>query len=340
MPKLTRPILQNLRVSITLLTLLSLALLSACSSSSDQQSPNSLNYTAVGQPLVTEYTVHNLFVSTGSVYLTLDDDLGETFGYAQVASNAEASAAYRFSYLRLPSGHPYTINGDMVIDDQSRRLYIPVAYQEGADYKYTWLQYEPGATVPNALLIGAYAVPSGLANQFALQSATFFNGSIYANYGGSIVGFNTSNGQVVLHKEKFLVSSQDAFSIQDKNTVIAIASDANRIVRKDPETNAETQISESFSVLESKGYELSPHFTVHDGFVSLLGIKRDQAGFSHLALCRASYQAQTDPWSCSTSPERIPDGSQIINLDTDTATGSIYFVLHSLTQGTQLYRIN
>ena len=199
------------------------------------------------------------------MYLTLDDDLDETFGYAQIPSNADASVAYTFSYLTLPSGHPYVIIGDMVIDDQTKKLYIPVAYQEGANYQYTWLQYESGATTPNALTIGSYAVPTGAANHFALQSATFFNGSIYANYGGSIVGFNVSNGQVALRKDNFLVSSQDAFWIQDKNMVIAIASDANRIVRKDPETNLESQIGESFSALEDQGYEVSPHFTVHGG---------------------------------------------------------------------------
>lgn len=340
MSKSINSTLKSLTITPVVSALMSLILLSACSSSSDQQQSSSLSYAAVGQPLGVDYTVHNLFVGPGSVYLTLDDDLDETFGYAQIASSADASVAYAFSYLTLPSGHPYMIIGDMVIDDQTKKLYIPVAYQEGANYQYTWLQYEPGATTPNALIVGSYAVPAGAANQFALQSATFFNGSIYANYNGTIVGFNVSTGQVALRKENFLVSSQDAFWIQDKNTVIAIASDANRIVRKDPETNLESQIGETFSALEDQGYEVSPHFTVYGGYVSLLAIKRDQAGFSHLALCRVAYQAESASWSCNASQERISDGSQIINLDTDAATGSIYFVLHSLTQGTQLYRIN
>ena len=316
-------------------------LLVACTSSSDNQSQNSFSYTPVGQQLSADYTVNNLFVGSGNVYLTLTDTEDSTFGYARVATTADASTAYQFEYLTLPSSPQYIIIGDMVIDEHRAQLYVPVASQSGAFYNYTWLQYEAGATEPNSSLVGSYQVAMSSANQFALNSAAFFNGSIYANYGGHIIGFNTVNGQVAQRKDNFFVSSQDAFWIQDKNTVVAIGSDANSVVRKDPESNTQTQIGESFSTLEDQGFEVSPHFTVHDGVVSILAIKRSETtDLAHLTLCRVGLQSDTNRWTCAVSNTPLPADAQIINIDTDAVTGSMYFVLHSLAQGSQLYKIN
>ena len=316
-------------------------LLTACNSSSDTPPQRSLSYSAVGRPLNTDFTVNNLFVAVDSVYLTHGDSEDGNLGYAKIPANAGADHAYHLTYLTLPASTQYTVIGDMVIDELKAQVYLPVASLNGGFYNYAWLQYESGATAPNALPVGSYKVTAGLANQFALESATVFNGSIYANYAGTVVGFNTSTGQVGLQKENFLVSSQDAIWIQDKNTVIAINSDGNSIVRKNPETNEQIQIGESFSTLHDQGFEVSPHFTVHEGLVSVLAIQRSETtGHSHLALCRVGYQSGANKWACDVSLEKLPHGSQILNLDTDVKTGSIYFVLQSLAHGSQLYKIN
>lgn len=314
----------------------------ACSNSSDNAGQTrSLSYTAVGQTLSRDYTVNNLFVDNKHVYLTLSDDMDDTFGYAKISSVAAADVPYQFTYLKLPATPSYTIIGEMVIDEERSQLYIPVAIANGANFNYTWLQYESGKTTPNDIQVGSYLVPNDLAKQFALETATFYNNSIFANYAGSVIGFNTVSGQASLRLENVLVSSQDAFSIQDKNTVIAISDDGNRIVRIDPATRAPIQLGESFSVLGEKGFEVSPHFTVNNNIVYMLAMKRSEStNLAHLALCNTPINADSKQWDCKTSETPLGNGSQIINIDSDTSSGTLYFVLQNLKQGTQLYRVN
>lgn len=315
-------------------------LLTGCSSD-NAQTQTGLSYSPVGQPLRPDYTVNNLYVGLDNVYLTLDDDAESTFGYAMVSGEADATKQYQLTYLTLPNMPQYIIIGDMVIDDQKAQLYVPVASINGAFYNYTWLQYDSGATAPNASTVGAYSVAAGLANQFALTSASFYNGSIYADYAGNLIGFSTVNGQVRLRNEGFLVFAQDGFVILDKNNVVAISADGNSVVLKDPETNTQSQIGESFSVLGDRGLEVSPHFTVSDSIVYVLAIQRSETtDQAHLALCKASLSTPADPWACKVSDTGLPNGSQIINLDVHRGTGSVYFVLYSLATGSQLYRIN
>lgn len=324
-----------------LLAIVSIVILAACTSSQDDSPQSGLSYSAVGQLLNADYTVNNLYVGFDKVYLTLADDEDSTFGYAMISGEADANARYELAYLTLPDTPQYIIIGDMVIDESTAQLYVPVARINGAFYNYTWLQYESGATVPNASPIGSYSVAAGLANQFALTSASFYHGSIYADYAGHLIGFNTSNGQVRLRKDDFLVSALDGFVILDKNNVVAINGDGNSVVVKDPESNAQRQIGESFTVLEDRGLEVSPHFAVHDGIVYILAIQRSVAtDLAHLALCTTSLQSNAEQWSCKVSDTSLSQGSQIINLDTHAGTGAVYFVLQSLAQGTQLYRIN
>lgn len=314
----------------------------ACSNSSDNSGQTrSFSYTEVGQKLSRDYAVNNLFVDDKYVYLTLSDDMDDTFGYAKISSAAGADIPYQFTYLTLPATPSYKLIGEMVIDEERSQLYIPVAIASGANYNYTWLQYESGKTTPNDVLIGSYSVPNDLAKQFALETATFYNNSIFANYAGSVIGFNTVSGQASLRLENVLVSSQDAFSIQDKNTVIAISDDGNRIVRIDPATRAQIQLGESFSVLGEKGFEVSPHFTVNKNVVYILAVKRSvSTNLPHLVLCNTPINADLKQWDCKTSETPISTGSQIINIDNDTRSGTLYFVLQNLKQGTQLYRIN
>lgn len=321
------------------------ALLSACNSAANSNQTaepqyQSFSYAKVGPALNPDYSVNNLFLSGDSVYLSLADQDESTFGYAKISKNASSSDDYHTEYLTTPTDHQYSLIGDMVVNQDDSTLYIPVAYPNGSVYNYTWLKYKTGSTT-SFDSVGNYQVSSESSSQFALKSASFDNGIVYANYAGNLVGFSESGSKEVFKDSQLLLSWQDSFSIS-KNWMIAINDNDNGLVRVSLDNKSRAQVGEDFVALANKGFEAMPKFTIYNHIIYILAIHRTGSNQTpHLALCSISDTAGTNTgWACKVGTNPLTMNSQLINLDVDKHTGKLYFVSYSLANGSQLYTIN
>ncbi len=322
------------------------ALLYGCNSAANSNNQpvetqyENFSYTKVGAALNAEYSVNNLFVSNGSIYLSLADQEESTFGYAQIDKNASSSGSYQTIYLTTPNDHQYSLIGDMVVNQDDSTFYVPVAYLNGSVYDYTWLKYKPGATVSFGR-VGNYPVSYESSSQFALKSASFSGGMIYANYASNLVGFAENSSKELFKDNQLLLSWQDSFTV-DGNEMIAINQNDDGLVRLLLDSKSQSPIGENFVALASKGFEAMPKFTIYNHNIYTLAIYRSGSNQTpHLALCQISDAANsTDEWGCKVAKNSLTVGSQLINLDVDKQTGKLYFVSYNLVNGTQLYVIN
>lgn len=322
------------------------ALLCACNgaaNSSNQTAETqypSFNYAKVGVALNPDYSVNNLFVSGDKVYLSLADQDESTFGYAEISKNASSSDNYQTVYLTMPTDHQYSLIGDMTVNQDDSILYVPVAYLSGNSYNYTWLKYKPAATT-SFDSVGNFLVSSESSAQFALKSASFSDGVVYANYAGNLVGFSESGSKELFKDSQLLLSWQDSFAIS-KNWMIAINDNDNGLVRVSLDNKNRAQIGEDFVALANKGFEAMPKFTIYNHIIYILAIHRTGSSQTpHLALCSISDAADVNTgWDCKVGVNSLTMGSQLINLDVDKYTGKLYFISHSLANGSQLYVIN
>lgn len=284
--------------------------------------------------------MNNLFVVGDNIYLSLSDQDESTFGYATIAKDANSATGYQTRYLTTPNDHQYSLVGDMVVNHNNAMIYVPVTYSDSGSYNYTWLKYESNAI--NAMgSSGDYSVPADLISQFALKSASFFDDVIYANYDGHLIGFSEDSSNKLFQDDKLLLSWQDSFSV-DKNGLIAINEDEQSIVRIPLDNKAKTQIGESFDVLANLGFEAMPKFTVYKDTIYILTLYRNGSNQKpYIGLCSIRNDAQpNNKWACKVSSVSLDVGNRLINLDADEHTGKIYFVINSLSNGTQLYVIN
>ena len=321
------------------------ALLSACNSaanSSQTAEPQyqSFSYAKVGTALDPDYSVNNLFVSGDNVYLSLADQDDSTFGYAKISKKASSSDNYQTAYLTTPTDHQYSLIGDMVVNQDDSILYVPVAYLSGSVYDYTWLKYKPDTTT-SFDRVGNYLVSSESSSQFALKSASFDNGIVYANYAGNLVGFSESGSKELFKDSELLLSWQDSFTIS-KNWMIAINNNDNGLVRVSLDNKSRAQIGEDFVTLANKGFEAMPKFTIYNHTIYILAVHRTGSNQTpYLALCSISDAADINTgWDCKVGTNPLTMNSQLINLDVDKHTGKLYFVSYSLANGSQLYVIN
>ena len=327
------------------ITIISGALLSACNSAANSNQTaepqyQSFSYAKVGTALNPDYSVNNLFVSGDKVYLSLADQDESTFGYAEISKKASSSDNYQTVYLTTPTDHQYSLIGDMVVNQDDSILYVPVAYLSGSVYDYTWLKYKPDTT-RSFDSVGNYLVSSESSSQFALKSASFDNGIVYANYAGNLVGFSESGSKELFKDSQLLLSWQDSFAIS-KNWMIAINDNDNGLVRVPLDNKSRAQIGEDFVTLANKGFEAMPKFTIYNHTIYILAVHRTGSNQTpYLALCSISDAADINTgWDCKVGTNPLTMNSQLINLDVDKYTGKLYFVSYSLANGSQLYVIN
>lgn len=321
------------------------ALLCSCNSAANSNQTTetqyqSFSYQQVGTVLNNNYNVNNLFVSSDKIYLSLADQEESTFGYAEIDKNASSSGSYKTIYLTTPNDHQYSLIGDMVVNQDDSTLYVPVAYINGSTYNYTWLKYKSDATVAFDS-VGNYSVSLESSSQFALKSASFASGVVYANYAGDLVGFAEDSSKKLFQDSQLLLSWQDTFAI-DGNEMVAINDNDNGLIRVSLDNKNRSQIGEDFVTLANNGFEAMPKFTIYNHSIYILAIHRSGSNQTpHLALCSISDTADlNDSWDCKVGTTPLPIGNQLINLEVDKQTGKIYFVLNSLANGTQLYVIN
>ncbi len=297
-------------------------------------------YSKVGTALSSNYTVNNLFVSGSNVYLTLSDQDESTFGYAKISKIAVSSDKFQTVYLTTPKDHQYSLIGDMVVNQNDSTIYVPVAYVGKDVYNYTWLKYESDATT-SLDNIGNYSVSNELSSQFALKSATFSNGVIYANYAGNLIGFSENSSKELFNENNLLLSWQDSFSVEE-NEIIAIDDSDSGLVSISLSNKNRSAIGEDFIALANKGFEAMPKFAIYNHRIYILAIHRSgNAQTPYLALCSINDTAiANDNWDCKVSTNSLTTGNRLINLDVDRQTGKIYFIAERSSGDTQLYVIN
>lgn len=327
------------------ITLILSILMCACNSAANNSQNTEtqypvFSYTKVGHALGGSYSVNNLFVSGGNVYLSLADSDEGTFGYAKISKNAAYSDDYQTVYLTTPKDQQYSLIGDMVVNQQNSILYVPVAYMNGSNYIYTWLKYKPDTNISYDY-VGSYQLESSLHSQFALKSASFSDGVLYANYAGNLIGFSEDGSKELFKENQLLLSWQDSFSIEENN-MIAINNNDNGLVKIRLDNKERSELGENFVALANKGFEAMPKFTIYNHTIYILAIHRIGAEQApHLALCSIrDNTSANNTWSCKVAANAMSTGNRLINLDVDKQTGKIYFISENLTNGTQLYVIN
>ena len=336
---MSKKMFRNSAIAIMLGWLLCGCNSAANSSQTAEPQYQSFSYAKVGAPLNTDYSVNNLFVSGNNVYLSLEDQEESTFGYAEIGQNASSSDSYKTIYLTTPNDHQYSLIGDMVVNQDDSTLYVPVAYINGSTYNYTWLKYKSDATVAFDS-VGNYPVSLESSSQFALKSASFANGVVYANYAGDLVGFAEDSSKKLFQDSQLLLSWQDTFAIEE-NEMVAINDNDNGLIRVSLDNKNRSQIGEDFVTLANKGFEAMPKFTIYNHSIYILAIHRSGINQTpHLALCSISDSSDANSaWDCKVAANALVTGNQLVNLDVDKHTGKLYFVAETLAGGTQLYVI-
>lgn len=297
-------------------------------------------YSKVGTALGSDYTVNNLFVSGNNVYLSLSDQDENTFGYAKISKTAVSSDKFQTAYLTTPKDRQYSLIGDMVVNQDDSTIYVPVVYIGKDGYYYTWLKYESDAITPFDN-VGNYSVSNELSAQFALKSATFSNGVIYANYAGNLIGFSENSSKELFNENNLLLSWQDSFSVEE-NKIIAINDNDSGLVSISLSNKNRSAIGDDFVALANKGFEAMPKFAIYHHNIYILAIHRSgNAQTPYLALCSINDAAVANSnWNCKVSTNSLTAGNRLINLDVDRQTGKIYFIAERLAGDTQLYVIN
>ena len=324
------------KISATKLTfMLAAALIASGCSEQTETKVETISFTPMGPVFDRTYRVSQLFVNNGNAYLPISGRTDSPIRFAKLSIESGRPTAYKVTDLLVPAGANLKNIGNLYFEPSKNKLYSPVVAVEGGMYNYGWLQYDTNSITPNRNIVGNYQVPASPAFEFAVGTPGFYQQSLYANYGGKVVGINTENGQETFQKTGLLTPMQNNYFVIDKR-IFTVASDNTGLVTVDMVTGERKNTGEKFSVLSDKGYKVMPFLAIYGANAFILADTAD----GQLGLCTVSVATANSAWSCKASQTKLTPGEQITAFSADSSSGILYFLTNNFTLGTQLYQIN
>jgi len=103
-------------------------LLAGCSSGTARTSSppiEPITFQKLGKNLNSQ-TIGNLFVSSGKLYLSTENDSGERQNYLTIGLDASSNSDFTNHVITAPNAETYSISGLLLVENNTGYLYLPV----------------------------------------------------------------------------------------------------------------------------------------------------------------------------------------------------------------------